>query len=74
VENNVFRALFGAGAWTIFGIYMTSRPSADTVVNHALLVGSVGVYAVCVWKLLSRRDPPNIQSGSKHDAYKRLHQ
>ncbi len=70
--ENVFRAVFGAGAWTIFAIFMASRPSADTVVNHALLVGSVGVYAVCAWKLMQRREKPNVQSGPRHNAIQKL--
>lgn len=72
--NNVFRAVVGAAAWTMFAILMASKPGADSVVKHALLVGTVGVYAVCAWKLMQRSEPPNIQSGPKHDAYKRFHQ
>lgn len=72
MENNVARAIGGAGVWTMFTILMASKPGADSVVKHALLVGSVGVYAACAWKLMQKKEPPNIQSGPKHDALKRL--
>jgi hypothetical protein len=72
VHNPVFRAVGGAGIWTMFAIWMANRAGADSVVQHALIVGSVGIYAVCAWKLCSRRETPNIQSGPKHDALKRF--
>lgn len=67
-NSYVFRSIVGAGTWTIIAVFLA--PGASPEIITALICGSIGVYSACAWLVLSRRERPNIESGSKDAARK----
>ena len=71
--NPAFRAIAGSGTWIIFCLAVASRNSSSVVLT-ALVTGTIGVFAVSNRALMKNGTPPNIESGAKRDALKRLDQ
>lgn len=74
MNDAICRAVIGTFSFLAFSCWMLTQNSSD-IVRQALLIAGLGVVAASAWRVLSsRRPPPNIESGAKHNAIKRLNE
>lgn len=69
----VRRGVLGLFTWAAFSLYLASVNSSPVVI-HALMLGTVALVGVVIWSIFDRKEPPNIQSGPKHEALQKLQQ
>lgn len=71
MNERVCRVIIGAGMWTIFAMFMAVNAPARVLA--ALLVGTIGVFGVCAWRLLSApKQEPEVHSGARDAAEQQL--